>query len=258
MAARMRVTNEHTWFAQVIWCYSKPMRKEQFGVGTFVHVVNRGAHQMPIVRDDKDRWRFLKLLRYLNDSNVPKNWEREISPDCIRNNFFRPLDWEPAEPYVALISYCLMDNHFHLLLREFVEGGISKFMQRISKSIASHFNAKYGGSGSLFQGPYKARVIEDDVYLQYVATYINIKNPFERYHGGLNNAVENFSEAYTWATQYPFASTADFAGIRSSSLIDQVLRRELFASPEEFRASAQELMEDRIILTDTHHLLALE
>jgi len=234
------------------------MRKEQFGVGTTVHVVNRGAHQVPIVRSDNDRWRFLKLLRYLNDANVPHNWERDIHPDHIRNNFSRPLQWETAEPYVALISYCLMDNHFHLLLRELVENGISKFMQRVSKSMASHFNAKYRGSGSLFQGPYRARIIEDDVYLQYVATYINIKNPFERFPGGLGRAVKNFPEAYTWATQYPFSSTADFAGIRSSSLIDQTLRRELFASPQEFRTAAQELMEDRVALTDTHQFLVLE
>jgi REP element-mobilizing transposase RayT len=234
------------------------MRKEQFGVGTFVHVVNRGAHQISIVRDDNDRWRFLKLLRYLNDSNVPNNWEREISPNHIRNNFLRPADWLEAEPYVALMSYCLMDNHFHLLLRELVEGGISKYMQRLSKSVASHFNAKYEETGSLFQGPYRARVIDDDVYLQYVAIYINIKNPFELYPGGLKKAVGNFQEAYTWAMRYPFASTSDFAGIRSSSLIDQKLRRELFASPEEFRFSARELMEDRIALTEEHRYLALE
>ena len=135
-----------------------------------------------------------------------------------------------------------MDNHFHLLLCELVEGGISKYMQRLSKSIASYFNAKYEETGSLFQGPYKARVIEDDVYLQYVATYINIKNPFERYPGGLETAVKKFSEAYSWAIQYPFSSTADFAGIRSSSLIDHELRRKLFASPEEFRSSAKELI----------------
>jgi hypothetical protein len=234
------------------------MRKEQFGVGTFVHVVNRGAHHIPIVRDDNDRWRFLKLLHYLNDSNVPLNWEREIGPDHIRNNFSRPSDWLTAEPYVAVISYCLMDNHFHLLLRELEEGGISKYMQRLSKSIASHFNAKYGETGLLFQGPYRARVVEDDMYLQYLITYINIKNPFELFPGGLSKAVESFSDAYAFSTQYPFSSTADFAGIRRSSLIDHKLRRELFASSEEFLSSAKELMEDRIALTDEHHYLALE
>jgi len=234
------------------------MRKEQFGVGTFVHIVKRGAHQMPIVRSDDDRWRFLKLLRYLNDSTVPHNWERDITPDHIRNNFARPAEWAIAEPYVALLSYCLMDNHLHLLVQELIEGGISKFMQRVSKSMASHHNAKYEETGALFQGPYQARIIDDDTYLQYIVTYINIKNPFERYPGGLATATNSFSEAYDWATQYPFSSTADFAGLRSSSLLHQELKRDLFASPEEFRASARELMEDRLALTDEHHFLALE
>lgn len=234
------------------------MRREQFGVGTFVHIVNRGAHKMPIVRTDNDRWRFLKLLRYLNDANVPRNWERDITSDHIRDNFTRPKEWDEPLPYVSLLAYCLMNNHFHLLLQELVEGGVSKFMQRVSKSMASHFNIKHGGSGALFQGPYRARVVNDDNYLQYLAVYINIKNPFEIYPGGLDVATEHFSNAYEWATQYSFSSTADFAGLRSSSLLDQEARKGLLANPHDFRSSAEELMKDRLALTEEHHSLALE
>jgi len=234
------------------------MRKEHFGPGTFVHVVNRGAHKIDIVRNDADRWRFLKLLRYLNDTNAPRNWERDISPLHIQNNFARPKHWDEAQPYVSILSYCLKDNHFHLLLLEQLEGGVSKFMQRVSRSMAANFNAKYEGSGALFQGPYRARVINDDRHLQYLAVYINIKNVFEAYPGGFKAALDNFNDAYAWAIRYPFSSTADFAGKRQSPIIDNATCRSLFASPSEFRTAAEEFVKDQFDIEDALRDLTLD
>lgn len=221
------------------------MLREGFGPDTFVHVVNRGAHQMPIVRDNQDRWRFLRLLRYVNDVGVPRNWEREITPDDIHRNFSRPDHWATQDPYVSIIAFCLMDNHFHLLMREVIDGGISKFMQRISRSMAAHHNARYNSTGALFQGRYRARVVESDEHLQYLATYINIKNPFERFPGGIPAAVADFNRAYKFAIAYPFASTADFAGERLSSILDHPLRQEVFETPAAFQSAARELMLSR-------------
>lgn len=221
------------------------MRKETFGEGVYAHVLKRGAHKMSIVRDDNDRWRFLKLIRYLNDASAPRHWERDITPSVIRDNFARPESWSAQEPYVSILSYCLQDNHVHLLLKEITEGGIAKFMQRVCLSMASNHNAKYDGSGALFQGPYVARIVDDDTYLQYLAVYINIKNVFERYPGGLNATRENFSTAYEWAIHYPFSSTADFAGVRNSSILDMKEVRELFPNPKQFRLFAEEVMNDR-------------
>jgi len=244
----------HNWFK---W-YCFVMRKEQFGPGTFVHIVNRGAHKIDIVRTDEDRWRFLKLLRYLNDVNAPRNWERDISPAHIRNNFARPEHWDEAQPYVSILSHCLRNNHFHLLLLEQLEGGISKFMQRISRSMAANFNAKYEGSGALFQGPYRARVIDNDQHLQHLAVYINIKNSFEAYPGGFEAALNNFTDAYAWAIRYPFSSMADFAGKRKSSLIDHATCESLFASPSDFRVVAEEFVMARFEMEDALHGLTLD
>ncbi|OGG93820.1 hypothetical protein A2609_01050 [Candidatus Kaiserbacteria bacterium RIFOXYD1_FULL_47_14] len=234
------------------------MRNEQFGPGTFVHIVNRGAHKVDIVRTDADRWRFLKLLRYLNDANAPRNWERDISPTHVRNNFARPEHWGEAQPYVSILSHCLRDNHFHILLLEQLEGGISKFMQRVSRSMAANFNAKYKGSGALFQGPYRARVVDNDQHLQYLSVYINIKNAFEAYPGGFESALNNFNDAYAWAIRYPFSSTADFAGERKSSIIDHAICQSLFASPSDFRVAAEELMGSRLDITDEFRNLTID
>jgi len=234
------------------------MRQEQFGPGTFVHVVNRGAHKIDIVRSDADRWRFLKLLRYLNDANAPRNWERDVSPAHIRNNFARPEHWKEASPYVSLLAYCLKNNHFHLLLLEQMEGGTSKFMQRISRSMAANFNARYGGSGALFQGPFRARIVDNDRHLQHLVVYITVKNSLEMYPGGLKAAVRNFDDAYAWAVRYPFSSAADFVGGRASSLIDHVTRRSLFASPSDFKVAAEDLVKARLDMADELRILGID
>ena len=200
---------------------------------------------MDIVHSDDDRWRFLTLIRYLNDAEVPRNWERDLSPEHIRNNFARPEQWGEAKPYVSILAHCLKDNHFHLFLREREEGGISKFMQRVSRSMAAHHNAKYGGSGALFQGPYSARLVSDDRHLQYLAVYITVKNVLEQYPGGLKAAAVNFAKAYEWAVAYPFSSTADFAGKRKSVIIDHALVQSLFASPGDFRRAAEEFVDSQ-------------
>lgn len=222
------------------------MRKEPYTVGSYVHIVKRGAHGADIVRDDADRWRFLRLMRYLNDDNAPRNWERDVTNDHIRRGFERPESWAAPRPYVAILAYCLMDNHFHLLVQERIEGGISKFMQRLCTSMAKYFNAKYKEQGTLFQGAYQARTIEEDRHLQYLAAYIQVKNPFERYPKGMRSAVQEYDTALEWVLDDPFSSLADYLGERRSSLLDYDAIRDVFNETHRFRKFARDVIEGRI------------
>lgn len=222
------------------------MRKEPFAVGSYVHVLKRGAKKMPIVKDDADRWRFLKLLRYLNDAQAPRHWEREITREHISHNFARPEHWPEQQPYVSILAYCLMDNHFHLLVQERVEGGVAKFMQRLCTSMSSYFNLKYGESGTLFQGAYKARTVDTDEYLQYLAAYILIKNTFERYPPGLKAAIRQFEKAISFAEQYEFSSLSVYTKKHTSALLDMDEIEELFERGHAFIRLGKEAMLGRI------------
>lgn len=222
------------------------MRKEPFTVGSYVHIVKRGARSMDIIRDENDKWRFLRLLRYLNDDNVPRNWEREVTNEHIQRGFERPATWSERKPYISVIAFCLMDNHFHLLVQERVRGGVSKFMQRLCTSMSLYFNTKYKERGTLFQGAYKARTIEDDRHMQYLAAYIQVKNPFERYPGGIWHASRKFDDAYAWATRDPFSSLADYIGVRHSPLIDIEAVKDIFMDPHVFEDFARDVIEGRV------------
>lgn len=218
------------------------MRKEPFSIGSYVHVMKRGAKKTPIVRDDHDRWRFLKLLRYLNDANVPRNWERDVTNDHIANNFARPEQWPAPKPYVSILAYCLMDNHFHLLIQEREEEGVGKFMQRLCTSMSSYFNTKYDESGTLFQGAYKARTVDKDDYLQHLAAYIMFKNTFERYPTGLGQAIKDFDSALLFAENYPFSSLRVFTRETSSSLLDMDEIDQLFTRGDAFLRSGKDAL----------------
>ncbi|MES2059675.1 MAG: transposase [Patescibacteria group bacterium] len=225
------------------------MRVEASDVGDYVHVLKRGARGLNIVEDDSDRWRFLRLLYYMNDGRFDRNWERVTSePSLTKLKAYKPFArfplWPKRKPIVKILAYTLMPNHFHLLLKEITKGGISKFMQRIGQSMTERFNEKSGsrGKGSIFQGSYKARTVNDDIYLRYLASYIMVKNVFELYpNGGLVGASKNFEDAWQWAIKYPFGSLADYCGDRKSVLIDKDILGEIF-TPSNFKRFAKDVI----------------
>jgi len=192
---------------------------------------------MEIVRDEADRWRFARILYLLNDSHQTKHRrehqsspspERHKSDLCLDSRLFiRPDHWPERDPLVAILAWTLMPNHFHLLLQEIREGGISKFMQRLCGSMSAAFNEKYDEKGSIFQGAYKSRTIDSDPYFHHIVPYIAVKNVFELYPGGLREALRDYDTAWQWAKEYPFTSFQTHAFKSASPIIDMAHLRSL-------------------------------
>ncbi len=217
------------------------MRKEPYSVGSYVHIVKRGARGTPIVKDEQDKWRFVLLLRHMNDTFKTDSWVKDLSREKLLKTLNRSSAWPKQEKQVAILSYCLHENHFHLLVKEIRDGGISSFMQRLGTSMANHFNTKYEEKGSLFQGAFRSRTIDSDRYLRYVSAYIQVKNTFELYPGGSKAAMKNFQRAYEWAIRYKYSSLGDYAGIRDTPIIDKDILGEMF-TPEDFKSFAKDFM----------------
>ncbi len=107
---------------------------------------------------------------------------------------------------VAIGSYCIMPNHFHILITPLVEGGVSKFMQKLSTAYPMYYNKRYTHTGGLFEGKFKAKHASDDRYLKYLFAYINL-NPvklidptWKKY--GLKDVKKTFAflETYTYSS----------------------------------------------------------
>lgn len=217
------------------------MRVEPYTLDSYIHIIKRGARGTDIVRDEDDRWRFLRSLYFMNDHFFDKNWTLTTKGKAM---FHRPEEWPKQEPLVEIAAYTLMPNHFHLLLREIEEGGVSKFMQKLGQSMTNYTNDKYQESGSLFQGAYRSKTIDSDEYLRYVSAYVMVKNTFELYpKGGLKEANENFEDAWIWARNYSFSSLSDYTGERSSSpILNKGLLGELWQHENAFKNYAEDFI----------------
>jgi len=118
------------------------------------------------------------------------------------------------------------------------------FMQKLGTSMANHFNEKYKEKGSLFQGPFRSRTINDDTYLRYGSAYIQVKNAFELFPEGPLIAGNNFEKAYAWATSSPYTSLGNYAGARESPIIDKDILGEIF-TPAEMKSFVKDFIEGR-------------
>ena len=145
------------------------MRKVKFVNGEFYHIFNRGVDKRNIVMDEKDSERFLQGLVEFNT--------REPIGSIYENSF---LDKIKGKPLVNIICYCLNPNHFHLVLEQVVENGISLFMKSVSLGYAKYFNNKYGRSGALFEGRFKVKHIDDNNYLLHTSAYVNLNDMVHR------------------------------------------------------------------------------
>lgn len=231
------------------------MRKDPFAVGNYIHVYNRGNRKQEIVRKPRDWWHFLEILFYLNDEYIPptpfesirrlrasKKLEESVGVKPLQTGFIWPDVWPERKPLVKILAFTLMKNHYHLLLKEIKAGGVSKFMQRLGNGMTNYFNERYGEVGSLCQGSYKARLVNEEMYLKDLSVYIQVKNPFERYPGGFNKAIREFDKAYEWVIADPYNSLADYAGKRNSPIIDRDILAKLFKTPKEYKEFAYDAM----------------
>jgi len=188
------------------------MKRPKFANSHFYHVFNRGVDKRKIFMGDKDYSRFLFSLRDFNDKNYSANLHRKIKVENGRVSIGNriPNKNVKREPLVKIHCSCLMPNHFHLILEQVADGGISKFMQKLGIGYTNYFNLRYERSGVLFQGKFKAVLIGRDEYLNYLIQYIYM-NPLDLMEPGWKeNGLENWKEAKKFLINYRWTDCKDF------------------------------------------------
>jgi len=129
---------------------------------SFFHVYARGINKSKIFLDESDYLFFLGLFnRYLSPD------EKKNSAGLSYPNFYNKVD---------LLAYCLMPNHFHLLVFQRQSHELTACMQSIMTSYSRFFNTKYKRTGPLFESRFRASLISDDIYLEHISRYIHL-NP---------------------------------------------------------------------------------
>jgi putative transposase len=148
------------------------MRKIKFTNGGYYHVFNRGVDKRDVFLSEADFQRFYESLYLFNDLN----YKHVRGDDLTRwgNLSCHEIDEMDRTPFVSIVSFCLLPNHFHLLLKQEVDGGVSKFMQKVGQGYTNYFNKKLERTGSLFAGSYKAVEIKEDHHFKHLPRYIHL------------------------------------------------------------------------------------
>jgi putative transposase len=169
----------------------------------FYHVYNRGTDKRVIFLDTADYNRFVELL-YLSNS------EYKVKVRDIKKTKKSVYEFDRGKPLVAIGAYCLMPNHFHMLITPLVENGISIFMEKIGTSYSMYFNKRYVRTGSLFQGTFKSSHATSDEYLKYLYAYIHL-NPVKLIDPTWKEeGIKNQDEAFSFAINYKYSSLPDY------------------------------------------------
>ncbi len=207
------------------------MRKELFTTGEFYHVYNRGVDKRIIFMDERDHERFLMGLYLFNDAKIR---DYDMTEFKIRSL----ASWrDDRECLVELMHLCLMSNHFHLFMRQKVDGGTTAFMHKLSTGYSKYFNKKHERTGRLFEGTFKAKPVEKDDYFSHLGVYIPL-NPLDLWRPGWKDSgipKEHIKEAKDFLVRYPWSSYRDYFGV---SLISGLVNKETFF--EIFGESASE------------------
>ena len=188
------------------------LRKDPFVTGEYYHIYNRGVDKRTIFKLEKDYERFMMLLYIANSrSEEPLRLDNLINHS--HKSFEEIMVLDKGKPLVSIGAWCLMTNHFHLLIRQEVDGGVTKFMQKLGTGYSMFFNIKYQRQGALFGGAFKSNLLKaDDRYMQHLFGYIHI-NPLDIKFSGWENKIKKSSgDLKKFLEFYRYSSYLDYIG----------------------------------------------
>jgi len=201
------------------------LRKDPFITGEYYHLYNRGIDKRNIFKLERDYERFMMLLYICNSAN-------SFRMDNLLNNnhktFEEVLILDRGEPLVSIGGWCLMNNHFHIFVKQEVDGGITKFMRKVGVGYSMFFNIKYQRQGALFGGPFKSKLIgTDDNYMRSLFAYIHL-NPLDIEFSGWDKDMNKFdrNKMKNFLESYRYSSYLDYLG--GDRVEGRILNKEVF------------------------------
>lgn len=201
----------------------------------FYHILNRGVDKRNVVLDDHDRARFIHDLFVFNDI------QPVLHPKLSRRqgeNYERKL-------LVHIHAFCLMPNHYHLLISPLIENGIALFMKKLNMGYAKYFNERYRRSGALWQGKFKRILVEHEAHFNYIPYYIHL-NPLDlKFPEWRTGNVLHTNDALAYLHTYRWNSHLDYIGIKNfPSVSYRDFLSPLFGTRNKYEQSIRKIISD--------------
>lgn len=198
---------------------------------------------MDIFESTRDYARAVELMAYYRFANCTMRYSYfNNQAKELRLKIIESLE-KANRVRVSIFAYCLMPNHFHLLVRQEIDNGISKFISEYSNGYAKYFNTKRSRTGPLFQGPFRSVRVESDEQLVHVSRYIHL------------NPASSYLVQESMLDKYPWSSVGEYADLRYlHGLCDTSMVMNYFSSGEEYLAFVHDQVEYARQLEKIKHL----
>ena len=217
----------------------------------FYHTLNRGVENRDIFLDKQDYLRFIHNLYELNNED-----RVETTFSAFKNdpNLINVADRKQRKLLVDIFAFCLMPNHYHLLLSPKVKNGVPRFMSKVNIGYAKYFNQKYERIGTLFQGRYKKILVTENVHFLHLPFYIHF-NPLDlKYPEWRENKIFNHQKVIEFLESYRWSSHLDYVGVKNfPSVLNMGLFKEIFDGNNGYKKLINSYLKD--IQIDNHTAL---
>lgn len=171
-----------------------PRRRNILTTEYYYHIFNRGVAQMPIFKNQNDYQRALITVGYYRFQKPPMKLSHYFQlPEPQKIQVQKDLSNNHSK-LIEIVAWVFMENHWHFLVKQTTDNGITSFMSKLSDSYTKYVNTKYKRVGHLFQGPFKSVLIPHEDILAHISRYIHL-NPL------IGNLVErNRLRSYPWSS----------------------------------------------------------
>jgi putative transposase len=238
------------------------MQRPAFAQNKIYHIYNRGVEKRKIFIDKQDYLRFIHDLFEFNNENPTLNFSRSFNSEKPMNEIqprshllLKAREKEPRKLLVKILIFVLMPNHFHLLLQQKKENGISRFMQKLGTGYTMYFNQKYERIGGLFQGRFKAVVLEEHAHFLHLPYYLHT-NPLDLL---LDRGSTSIREQLKFLEDYPWSSFSDYIGDKNfPSVTQREFLLEFFGGAEKYRNETKQWLEEKVKNQEKIKDIALE
>lgn len=209
------------------------------------HALNRGVDKRTIFLDTQDYARFVHDMFIFNTTKPANNTQRLNMVDLRSRPSNTAVTIDETEKLVSIHGWCLMHNHYHLLLSERIEGGIIQFLRKLNIGYAKYFNERYKRTGTLFQGRTKKILIDSDSHFLHILNYIHF-NPLDMLEGSRdwrsqrivkNNNVLEHLKNYRWSSYQDYIGIKNFPSILTISLFNEVFNNDYLRNVENYLQS---------------------
>jgi len=216
------------------------MKNPKFINGEIYHIYNRGVEKRAIFLDNEDRLRFIHDLFEFNDVEPVDRFYIPVGLKQTKIQFSevtpRKIERPTRKLLIEILAFCLRNDHYHFMVRQLKEGGITTFMRKLGTGYTMYFNPKYRRVGALFQGSFKAVAIKTDAHFIHLPFYIHLNSLDSIAPEWRKREIKNISKIIQYLNSYRWSSHLDYIGKKNfPSVTQREFLTKFWGSSEEYQ-----------------------